>query len=201
MDREELSTARPYLQKARPFTPIRAVWPRYVAAAALILLAASTALNFYFFSRYREYISKYADLVAAQNQTASLNQAIQTKMRDYETALNLIRDPSMAVVKMAGVPTSPNPSSMATVYWDTKTKDVYLLVNSLPVPATDKQYQLWAMVDGKPVDAGMLDMANSLPIVKMKNIPQAQAFAITLEKKGGSPTPNMEAVYVMGKVT
>ena len=200
MDREELSVESPY-QTNRPITPIRAVWPRYVAAAALILLAASTALNFYFFSRYKEYISKYDDLVTAQNQTASLNQSIQAKMRDYESALNLIRDPSVAIVKMPGVPTSPKPASMATVYWDTKTKDVYLLVNSLPLPAAGKQYQLWAIVDGKPVDAGMLDMANSLPIVKMKNIPQAQAFAITLEKSGGSPTPTMEAMYVMGKVT
>jgi len=34
----------------------------------------------------------------------------------------------------------------------------------------------------------------------MKNIPKAQAFAITLEKKGGSVTPTLSAMYVMGKV-
>ena len=35
---------------------------------------------------------------------------------------------------------------------------------------------------------------------KMKPFDKADAFAITLEKKGGSTTPTMEAMYVMGKV-
>jgi len=57
------------------------------------------------------------------------------------------------------------------------------------------------MVDGKPVDAGMIDMNEAAPFMKLKNIPRAEAFAITLEKKGGSPVPTMDALYVMGKVT
>ena len=46
---------------------------------------------------------------------------------------------------------------------------------------------------------GMLsDVKNS--VQKMKPFAKADAFAITLEKKGGSPSPTMEAMYVMGKV-
>jgi anti-sigma-K factor RskA len=37
-------------------------------------------------------------------------------------------------------------------------------------------------------------------LIPMKNIPKAEAFAITLEKAGGSPTPTLTAMYVMGKV-
>ena len=103
----------------------------------------------------------------------------------------------MAVIAMKGQ--AINPSGLSTIYWDTQTKDVYLLVNSLPQPASDKQYQLWAIVDGKPVDAGVFDMKDADGLVKMKNIPQAQAFAITLEKKGGSASPTLAAMYVMGK--
>jgi anti-sigma-K factor RskA len=180
---------------------IRPVWIRYVAAASVILLAVSTALNYYFFSQYKKYIVKYDELVSSQNQLAAANKTLETKLQDYEQTLNLIRDPAMAVVKMPGIPTSPSPSSLATVYWDTKSKDVYLLVNNLPEPTADKQYQLWALVDGKPVDAGVFDLKDGLSLLKMKNIPQAQAFAITLEKKGGSIAPTMEAMYVMGKVT
>jgi anti-sigma-K factor RskA len=33
--------------------------------------------------------------------------------------------------------------------------------------------------------------------VEMDNI---QAFAITLEKKGGSPTPNLDQLYVIGNL-
>jgi anti-sigma-K factor RskA len=184
-----------------PVAQIRPIWSRYVAAVAVILLVVSTLLNFYFFTKYKEYIAKYDNLVTAQTQTALQNQSMQTRLKDYESALNHIRNPGMAIVKMPAMPTSPSSASMATVYWDTKSKDVYLMVNNLPMPAIDKQYQLWAIVDGKPVDAGVFEMADNSPILKMKNIPQAQAFAITLERKGGSPTPTMEAMYVMGKVT
>jgi len=200
IEREERQMEKYSRQPKLPIAQIRPLWSRYVAAAAVVLLLVSTMLNFYFFTKYKEYIGKYDNLVVAQTQTALLKQAMQTKLQDYETALNHIRNPGMAVVKMPGVPASPSPASMATVYWDTKTRDVYLMINDLPVPAADKEYQLWAMVDGKPVNAGVFDLASNLPLMKMKNIPEAQAFAITLEKRGGSPTPSMDAMYVMGKV-
>ena len=176
-------------------------WTRYVAAASVILLLGSTALNFYFFTRYRDTIAKYDQLVSTQTQTALSNQLLQTRLQDYESAINLIKDPQIAEVKMPGLPKGPDPTSLTTVYWDTRSKDVYLMVNNLPRPTTDKQNQLWAMVDGKPVDAGVFDLKQGLSFVKMKNIPRAEAFAITLEKRGGSQTPTMEALYVLGKVT
>ncbi len=83
--------------------------------------------------------------------------------------------------------------------WNVNTKEVYVADVSLPEVPSDKQYQLWAIVDGKPVDAGMLSDAKNLA-QKMKVFEKAEMFAITLEKKGGSPTPTMEAMYVAGKV-
>ncbi len=179
---------------------IKAGWVRYFAAASVLLLIGSTGLNFYFLSQYKKYISKYDELLTLQGQTASANQTLQTKLQDYEQAMNHLKDPRMAIVKLSGVAGSPSPTSMATVYWDTLSRDVYLLVNQLPQATLNKQYQLWAMVDGKPVDAGIFDIQEGFALVKMKNIPQAQAFAITLEKRGGSPSPSMDALYVMGKV-
>ncbi|MBS1916262.1 MAG: anti-sigma factor [Bacteroidetes bacterium] len=175
-------------------------WLRYVAAAAILLLMGSTALNLYFYKQYQKYSSQYDALVASQTQMAYDNKALQTKLQGYESAMGHIKDPGMAVIKMPAVAKSPDPASMATVYWDTKSKDVYLMVNNLPQPVSDKQYQLWAIVDGKPVDAGVLDMQEGMTFAKMKNIPKAQAFAITLEKHGGSDIPTMSAMYVLGKV-
>lgn len=180
---------------------IRAGWSRYLAAASLLLLAVSTALNYYFFSQYKKYILKYDELLSSQTQLVGENKVLQTRLQDFEQTLNLIRDPAMVVVKMPGVPNSPSPSSLATVYWDSRSRDVYLMINNLPLPAGDKQYQLWALVDGKPVDAGVFDVKDALSLVKMKNIPKAQGFAITLEKRGGSPAPTLDAMYVMGKVS
>jgi anti-sigma-K factor RskA len=184
-----------------PKPVVRAGWMKFLAAASLILLLASTLMNLYFFSQYKKYISKYDELLANQTQMASVNQTLQTKLQDYDSMINRIKDPAMIVVKLPGVPGSPNPTSLATVYWNNQSKDVYLLVNNLPLPVEGKQYQLWALVDGKPVDAGVFEMGSGSGLVRMKNIPQAQAFAITLEKKGGSDKPDLSSLYVLGKVT
>lgn len=176
---------------------------RYVAAAAIVLLAGSAVLNIYYFNKYRDYSQRYDQLLASQTELAKNNNAMQTRMSNYEQTIQGLTNPYMAKVTMEGkdVPNSgsPDPASIATVLWDTRTKDVYLMVNSLPMPETGKQYQLWAIVDNQPVDAGMLDMSHGHMMVKMKNIPRAQLFAITLEAQGGSPTPK-GPMYVIGKV-
>lgn len=173
---------------------------KYLAAASIALLLVSTGLNFYFFNRYKEYNTRYEELVSSQRELVGNNQVLQTRLNDYEKAFEWMKNPNMAIVKMPAVPTAPDRSSATTIYWDTVSRDVYLLVNQLPAPADGLQYQLWAIVDGVPVDAGVFDIKQGVAVQKMKNIPKAQAFAITLEKKGGSPAPTMEKMYVLGKV-
>jgi anti-sigma-K factor RskA len=123
-------------------------------------------------------------------------------LADIEKDLLMIRNnPNVKMAAMKGMEVSP--TSMATVYWDTTSRDVFLLVNNLPQPATDKQYQLWALLDGKPIDLGMVDnnmlQGRQRLLLRMKNVGNAQAFAITLEKKGGNPKPEGD-MYVMGKL-
>jgi anti-sigma-K factor RskA len=101
-------------------------------------------------------------------------------------------------VKLTNVPGKP--LAEAQVFWDTKTSEVYIADISLPHIPAHKQYQLWAIVDGKPVDAGMLNSAKQR-VQKMKTFQKADAFAITLERKGGSSTPTMEEMYVIGKIS
>ncbi|HEX4851593.1 MAG TPA: hypothetical protein VFV08_12335, partial [Puia sp.] len=50
---------------------MRAGWLRYMAAASVILLIGSTILNFYFFTQYKKYVSKYDELIASQSQMAA----------------------------------------------------------------------------------------------------------------------------------
>lgn len=176
---------------------IRLKWLRSAAAASILLLAASVALNIYFFNRYNTTRAQYQELLARNTEMAGNQKVMQTRLDNYE---QLLASPAMIPVKMAGtnVPNSPAPQSMAIVYWDSQSKDVYLMASQMPVPASDKQYQLWAIVDGKPVDAGVFDVSKNQGLVKMKHIPRAQAFAVTLEKRGGSSVPTLDQMYVMG---
>ncbi len=98
--------------------------------------------------------------------------------------------------------TQKAPGAFANVYWDSTTKDVYLLINNMPQPVSEHQYQLWALINGKPVDLGVVEYSlwQKNLLVRMKNVQKAEAFAITLEPKGGSENPTMDEMYVMGKL-
>ena len=69
----------------------------------------------------------------------------------------------------------------------------------MPKLPSDQQYQLWALIDSKPKDLGVFDATDDKVILKMKNTQKAQAFAITIEKKGGSPSPTLQKMQSLGK--
>jgi anti-sigma-K factor RskA len=168
---------------------------RYFAAASVILLIASTVLNVYLYNNYLSVNNKYQALLTERNSLQANNDVFRTRINNLEQSMRVIENPDVRVITLKGLPGKEN--NLASVYWDSKTKDVYLLPTKMDVTPSDEQYQLWAIVNGKPVDAGVIGECDGL--CKMKNIPDAQAFAITLEKKGGSPTPTLSAMYVLGK--
>jgi anti-sigma-K factor RskA len=69
----------------------------------------------------------------------------------------------------------------------------------MPKLASDKQYQLWALIDGKPTDLGLFDGGKDKVILKMNNTQKADAFAITIENRGNTGGPNLQQLQSMGK--
>jgi anti-sigma-K factor RskA len=170
-------------------TPVRKLnWLKYAVAACAVLLAGSIYWNVSQYNNNKKLQANYDSTV--------------TRLNNVEKDLAmLVQNPNVKMAAMKGMEISP--ASFATVYWDTTSKDVYLLINNLPKPASDKQYQLWALLDGKPIDVGMISndffIGQKQLLLRMKNASGAQAFAITLEKKGGNLTPQ-GAMYVMGNL-
>lgn len=122
---------------------------------------------------------------------------------DLQKIIDMNNDPDWKTVKLAG--TVMDPKAKMTVYWHAKGKHVMVDNSKMDLPANDQQhqYQLWAIVNGKPVDLGVFDVkADSTHIlVAMKEIGSAAAFAVTLEKKGGSVSPTMNQMIVIGNVS
>ena len=171
--------------------PVKKLNKWKIAAAASIILLAGTV--FWAFSLNNKYQNlQKQNIVLKQN----ADEALATLNNLKEDAA-MMQKPSMKMAALHG--TAHAPASFATIYWDTTSKDVYLMVNNLPQPATDKQYQLWALINDQPVDLGVIIREEKL-LVKMKNVQNAQAFAITLEPRGGSPSPTLNEMYVMGKL-
>jgi anti-sigma-K factor RskA len=112
--------------------------------------------------------------------------------------LQMVMDSGTAKIHLKGMASSP--SSTAIVLWNKNSQDVFINLKDLPQPPDSMQYQLWALHKGKAVDAGMIEMVDPEPYHKMKSVAKAEAFAITLEKKGGSETPDLDAMYLMGKL-
>ncbi len=177
-------------------TPVRSIntW-KWLAAASFILLLGSLIWAYSLNNKYNEAKGFAEENQRLQNQLAQTN----SQLEEVKSEAAALKNPDVKMASLKGTPVSP--ASYVTVYWDTTNKDVYLMINNLPKPASDKQYQLWALLDGKPVDLGMLQMNEEklIPMVKMKNVQNAQAFAITLEPKGGSANPTMDQMYVVGK--
>jgi anti-sigma-K factor RskA len=169
---------------------------KYLVAASVILLIGSSVLNFFFFSQYRKYNNQYSQLLDSQAVLTNTVKGMQMKEASYAAAMKMANDSNMAMIKMSGV--AKHPGMLATVFWNKQTKNVYVMPENLPAPPAGKQYQLWAFVGGKPIDAGLLNWENGNMLSPMKTIASAEAFAITLEGQGGSSLPTNEEMYVLG---
>lgn len=166
------------------------IW-KYIAAACIILLITSTALNFYFYSGYKNSKDQYEALLTERN-------TLQANNASFKQSFQMMQDTTMMHIQMNALPGKEN--NIAMVVWDQHSKDVYIYTGGMQQTPKGKQYQLWAIVDGKPVNAGVINN-DCVGLCKMGKIDHAQAFAITLEKEGGSATPTLPAMYVIGKVS
>ncbi len=102
-------------------------------------------------------------------------------------------------VQMKG--TALNKEAFAVVYRNDVKQVSFLDVVNLPPPAANKQYQLWAIVKGQPTDMGVFDLTSENGMMQsVKFIENAEAYAVTLEPKGGSASPTLDQMYVVGAV-
>lgn len=172
----------------------------WLAAASVVALLLSATGNFML---WRELRSTRTELARLETEHEVLAQDLHVQRTSYQHSqeqLAVVMDPRTDLVALSG--TANAAGAKARVYWDHGANRVFLDVLNLPDPPAGKQYQLWALVDGTPVDAGVFDMsADAQGLQRMKDITRAQAFAVTLEKTGGSPTPDLEALVLMGQAS
>ena len=188
----EKTQAKIVEMKPKPFL-------KWAAAAAIIPIIGLGVL----------YLGERSSRMDVTEQLANAEQTIEANFTDslsyLQKSLNqnqeyqaLILDESTQEILLAG--TDVSPESQARVFWS-DAKQQFMLVNDrLPTPITGKQYQLWAIADGVPVDLGMLDKKENIRSPQKIDLENIQAFAITLEKDGGNPTPTMDQMYVVGAI-
>jgi anti-sigma-K factor RskA len=175
-----------------PLQVRRNTFYKYAFAACLTLLLISIYGLINLYSRLQESSSQLTAMQLDKQKIAN-----QVNVMDRE--LDMYRDTSYRILRLKGV--AKTPQSAMTLAWSPAKKKVVVDMHSMKLPVHDKQhqYQLWALVGGKPVDMGVFDLnTDTISVKQMKLIAAADAFAVTLEPMGGSVSPTLDQMVVMG---
>ncbi|RNL51320.1 anti-sigma factor [Pedobacter jejuensis] len=176
---------------------------RYALVACIALLAMSTAALFITYNKLGDAHEQIASLNLDKQKFAGVVSKLEFENKGLDNMAAMADSKEWATIQMAGQAYSPK--SKMKVYWNKNDKSVLINYVAMDLPKADEthEYQLWALVNGKPVSLGVFgktDSTSNEAIVKMQTINEAQAFAVTLEPAGGSVNPTMEKLTVMGGV-
>lgn len=172
----------------------------FAASVALLLLSLIALINLY------SQLKNSKDQIAILNQTnqkfSNHVNYLEGQLQNATQSLEIFHKPEQyKVVNLKG--TSNAPTASIIVAFNPQKAEVMIDLASIKMPLNDKdhQYQLWALMDGKPIDLGVFDAKDdTVGMAKMKSVKEAQAFAVTLEPKGGSVNPTMEQMMAMGAI-
>ena len=168
---------------------------KYAAAALLLLLLGSTAINILLYNKN----ASINNLLANSNLQLK---SIADKNMGMEQDMQVIQSKYSLPLALNGLEAAPD--AAAKIFWMKNTGEVFIDPSNLPDLPNGKNYQLWAFVEGKPVSAGIIlstKKGASFRIQKMKTFGKVEAFAVSLEEVKDTPNTSPEGpVMVMGKM-
>ena len=171
---------------------------KYLIAACVAALILSTGASVFFFLKWSDAADQYVAIRAEKNQYAQDYNFVKLENEKMIGEMLVLSSPAMNIITLNAKDSTKQ--YMARVYWNKYTRETYVYVHDLPPPAPDKQYQLWALAGGQPIDAGVFNMNDEIGMQKVKLINNADAWAVTLEPKGGSAVPTMDQMYLISKI-
>lgn len=185
------------LGKVIPLSDSSNSW-RYATAASIAIALLSSYLAYNYWGKWQKSESDLTQLIAQNQRIAQDYHNVNLRLNRMEDDLKITSNPGFVRVVMKGTPNAVE--SLASVYWNSETKEVYLGIQNMRKLSRENQYQLWAIIDGKPVDCGVFDIGIA-GLFKMKAaFGQPTTFAVTIESRGGKPTPSLETMQVAGNL-
>ncbi|MBL7910128.1 MAG: anti-sigma factor [Bacteroidia bacterium] len=167
-------------------------------AASIVFFITSIAYIFYLQDNLHISEVNSIEIINAKISAEEKVYEQQQSLNALESKLQILSDPKIKTVGLKGM--NSLASNSALIHWNTESDAVYFNASKLPATAAGKQYQLWAIVDGKPIDIGVIDLVNDTTFQKMKSVKGAQSFAVTIEKAGGAIAPTMDTMCLLGNV-
>lgn len=171
----------------------------WLMAASVIIAITSLAVAVFFYQKWSTKSQQYDDLLAQNSLMAQELNQVKNSLEENEELLAIATDQTTQRILLSA--TKEGSEAKAVAYWNVATNAVYLDPGNLPLPGDQQDYQLWAIVEGKPVDMGIISLGEKETLQKMNSVTNATAFAITLEPKGGKRQPTLEKMVVLGNVS
>lgn len=174
-------------------------WATFSTAASFALLILSLSLLFYSFNLSAEINDQESAMADQQAEITEL----ENELRQKEEMLAILQSQGIDMVLMSGL--EVNPDGYGKVIWDSENRRALLQVSNLPVVPPEKEYQLWIIRNNEPVSAGVFAVSDtSDTFYKFEEMADARedsanAFAITLEPKGGMSQPTGD-MYLLGNM-
>jgi anti-sigma-K factor RskA len=190
-------SAEPRLPRVSTAPPRRA-WTGGLALSASLVLAAAAV--FYAFTMRTELSALRASEAASAQEATRLRQELVTLRRDWVTltrAMDVLKAPDMLRADLAGQAQAPG--AIGRAFWSEKA-GLLFAADRLPALAPGRVYQLWMITGKAATSAGIFTPdasgAASVTALVTAGAPRPDAFGVTIEPAGGSPTPTMPIVLV-----
>lgn len=177
----------------------RMKWYRLAVAASVLFILTSIGLVMYSSNLWDEVQTKEAMISQQQSTIERLESEVQRK----EELLTILEARDVDLVMMDGL-ADMSPNGYGKVVWDKEGGNALLQVANIPSVPIDKDYQLWFIVNGQPISAGVFAVDdpgrdNFFKIEQLQSSATNGAFAITMEPKGGMPEPTGD-MYLLGNM-
>ena len=144
-------------------------------AACIVLLAGCLGLILFFYQKNEEL---QAEMISVETKKDSLYQRSNLLEEQLLGDKSMVQKSDFRIIQK-GLPAS------ITVFWDSTSSNVYLVIKNLAVLPQGQQYQLWSVASGKYKSMGLFDApADRKLILKMNNMQHADSFTITIEERG-----------------
>jgi len=176
--------------------PCKKAWNYTYALGALLLGSLLFGVYTYISASAKQ--KELEDVKSEQATIAENYNEIKAQLDDLEDFVRVTQNKDFRHIPLAGTDNAPDAASL--VYWNPETEEVFFTIQNLKTLAKEQQYQLWAIIDGAPVDAGVFSPGDK-PFLKLKSIKgKPAAFAVTIEPTGGLSSPTLATMQVIGNV-
>ena len=174
-------------------------WKSFAVAASIVAVLASATAIFYA-SRFYDKEQQFTALLQEQSVLADNLNQVKLDFEKKDSQLDKLIAGDFRLVKLKGESLAIQKEASVNLFWDQGAHEVFVAVNKLNVLSDEFDYQLWAIGDQGPIGIGLVNEGEKMTLQQMQAVAQAGAFAITIEPKGGSVSPTLDQLVVIGNV-